>query len=175
MCEQASQLWPAYPHQRQYYIETTRRKSSPGPTWRVHCGGRDSLSHYSIIPRCWYLWHFSHQTWERKTQVSKSKTEVLDCQTTNYLPIASSLGGATTLPRYRSSTPGLPGLGISAWSRAEFPITPLPSFLLICIIKIIHKYCLYETSYEHIYTWLIDREIWKNKRMNKCLGAKGYS
>ena len=39
-------------------------------------------------------------------------------QSTSHLPVASSLGGAATLPRYRPSTLGMPSLGIRTWSRA---------------------------------------------------------
>ena len=77
----------------------------------------------------------------KKKNSSKSlnqRQEVLDCKTTSYLPVASSLGGAATLPRDRPSTPRMPSLGISTWSRAELPVTPLPSRLLICSTKARH-------------------------------------
>ena len=93
----------------------------------------------------------------KKKNSSKSlnqREEVLDCKTTSYLPVASSLGGAATLPRDRPSTPGMPNLGISTWSRAELPVTPLPSRLLICTMKVRNQYCLYKISYEHASTWL---------------------
>ena len=102
------------------------------------------------------------------------KQNVLDSKINSYSLIASSLGGAVTLLHHGSSTPGMPSLGIGTRSRAEIPITPFPSFLLIYTIKTIHKYCLYETSYEHIWTWSIDRKVWKNKRVNKCLAVKDY-
>ena len=110
---------------------------------------------------------------KHKSAIRQQK--VLDSKTTSYLPIASSLGGIATLPRHGSSTLGMPSLGIGTRSRAEFPITPLPSCLLICTTKFIHKYYLYETPYKHTMTWLIDREVWKNKRVNKCLVEKDYS
>ena len=84
---------------------------------------------------------------KHKSAIRQQK--VLDSKTTSYLPIASSLGGTATLPRHGLSTPGMPILGIGTRSRAEIPITPFPSFLFICTTKTIHKYCLYETSYEH--------------------------
>ena len=87
---------------------------------------------------------------KHKSAIRQQK--VLDSKTTSYLPVASSLGGTATLPCRSSSTPRLHRLCISAWSRAEISITPPFSFLLTCIIKIIHKYCSYETSYGHIYT-----------------------
>ena len=112
--------------------------------------------------------------WKSKAQLANRYQKYSILKTTSYLPIGCSLGGTATLPCRSSSTPRLHRLGISAWSRAEIPITPPFSFLLICIIKIIHKYCSYETSYGHIYTWLTDWEIRKNKRANKCLIAKDY-
>ena len=84
---------------------------------------------------------------KHKSAIRQQK--VLDSKTTSYLPVASSLGGTATLPHHGSSTLGMPSLGIGTQSRAEFPITPFPSFLLICTIKTIHKYYLYEISYEH--------------------------
>ena len=95
----------------------------------------------------------------KKKNSSKSlnqRQEVLDCKTTSYLPVASSLGGAATLPRDRPSTPGKPSLGISTRSRAELPVTPLLSRLFICITKAGHQHCLYENPYEHTRTWLTD-------------------
>ena len=109
-----------------------------------------------------------------KHKSANRKQKVLDSKITSYLLVASSFGGAATLLRHGSSTPGMPSLGIGTRSRAEIPITPFPSFLLIYTIKTIHKYCLYETSYEHIWTWLTDRKVWKNKRANKCLAVKDY-
>ena len=91
-----------------------------------------------------------------KHKSANRKQKVLNSNTTSYLLVASSFGGAATLLRHGSSTPGMPSLGIGTRSRAEIPITPFPSFLLICTTKTIHKYCLYETSYEHIWTWLTD-------------------
>ena len=87
-----------------------------------------------------------------KHKSANRKQKVLDSKITSYLLVASSFGGAATLLRHGSSTPGMPSLGIGTRSRAEIPITPFPSFLLICTTKAIHKYCLYETSYEHIWT-----------------------
>ena len=46
------------------YIRTTRWMSSPDPTRWVHCGGGDSLSHHSIIPRWYDPWHFSRRAWK---------------------------------------------------------------------------------------------------------------
>ena len=109
-----------------------------------------------------------------KHKSANRKQKVLDSKITSYLLVASSLGGAATLLRHGSSTPGMPSLGIGTRSRAEIPITPFPSFLLIYTIKTIHKYCLYETSYEHICPWLTDQKDWKNKRANKCLAVKDY-
>ena len=109
-----------------------------------------------------------------KHKSANRKQKVLNSKITSYLLVASSLGGAATLPHHGSSTPGMPSLGIGTRSRAEIPITPFPSFLLICTTKTIHKYCLYETSYEHIWTWLTDRKVWKNKKANKCLAVKDY-
>ena len=103
------------------------------------------------------------------------KRKVLDCKITSYLPVASSLGGVAMLPRHGSSTLWMPSLGIGTRSRAELPITTLPSRLLICTTKAIHQYCLYEIPYEHTEIWLIDRKGWKNKRANKCLAEKDYS
>jgi hypothetical protein len=82
-----------------------------------------------------------------KHKSANRKQKVLDSKITSYLLVASSLGGAVTLPRHGSSTPGMPSLGIDTQSRAEIPIIPFPSFLLICTTKTIYKYCLYETSY----------------------------
>ena len=112
--------------------------------------------------------------WKSKAQLANRYQKYSILKATSYLPIGCSLGGTVTLPCRSSSTPRLHRLGISAWSRAEIPITPPFSFLLICIIKIMHKYCSYETSYGHIYTWLTDWEIRKNKRANKCLVVKDY-
>ena len=70
-------------------------------------------------------------------------------QKTSYLPIASSLGGATTLPCRSSSISLMPSLGIGTWSRAASPITPFSRRCLICTIKSGHQYCSYEISYEH--------------------------
>ena len=109
-----------------------------------------------------------------KHKSANRKPKVFDSKITSYLLVASSLGGAATLLCHRSSTPGMPSLGIGTRSRAEIPITPFPSFLLICTTKTIHKYCLYETSYEHICPWLTDQKVWKNKRVNKCLAVKDY-
>ena len=78
------------------------------------------------------------------------------------------------LSRHRPSTPWMPSLGISTRSRAELPVTPIPSRLLICTTKARHQYYLYEISYERTKTWLIDRKVWKNKRANKCLEVKDY-
>ena len=111
---------------------------------------------------------------KHKSKLANWQQKVLVRRTTSYLPVASSLRGAGTLHRHRSSTLRMPSLGIGTRSRAEMPITPFPSFLLICTTKTIHKYCLYETSYEHIWTWLTDRKVWKSKRANKCLAVKDY-
>ena len=97
-----------------------------------------------------------------KHKSANRKQKVLDSKITSYLLVASNLGGAATLLRHGSSTPGMPSLGVSIRSRAEIPITPFPSFLFICTTKTIHKYCLYETSYQHIWTLLTDRKVWKN-------------
>ena len=109
-----------------------------------------------------------------KHKSANQKQKVLDSKITSYLLVDSSFGGAATLPHHGSSTPGMPSLGIGTRSRAEIPITHFPSFLLICTTKTIHKYCLYETSCEHIWTWSIDRKVWKNKRVNNCLVVKDY-
>ena len=109
-----------------------------------------------------------------KHKSANRKQKVLDSKITSYLLVASSLGGAAMLLCHGSSTPGMPSLGIGTRSRAEIPITPFPSFLLICTTKTIHKYCLYETSYEHIWTWSTNRKVWKNKRAIKCLAVKDY-
>ena len=87
--------------------------------------------------------------WKSKEQLANRYQKYSILKTTSYLPIGSSLGGTAMLPCRSSITPRLHRLGISAWSRAGFPITPLASFLLICTIKSRHQYCLYETSYEH--------------------------
>ena len=84
-----------------------------------------------------------------KHKSANQKQKVLDSKITSYLLVASSLGGATMLPRHGSSTLGMPSLSIGSRRRAEIPIAPLPSFFLICTNKIIRKYCLYDISYEH--------------------------
>ena len=107
-----------------------------------------------------------------KSNLANWQQKVLVRRITSYLPVANSLGRAGTLPRHRSSTLRMPSLGIGTRSRAELPITPLPSHLLICTIKAIHQYCLYEN-----FIWahwdLVNRS--KNKKVNKCLAVKDYS
>jgi len=53
----------------------------------------------------------------------------------------------------------MPSLGISTWSRAELPVTPLPGRRLIYTTKARRQYYLYEISYEYTKTWLIDRKV----------------
>jgi len=113
------------------------------------------------------------QSTNQNLQIDNEKYSI--AKTTSHLPVASSLGGARMLPRHRSSTLWMPSLGIGTRSRAELPITPLPSRLLIYTTKAIHQYCLCEIPYGHDETWLIDRKVWKNKRANKCLAVKDYS
>ena len=84
-----------------------------------------------------------------KHKSANRRPKVLDSKITSYLLVASSLGGAATLPRHGSSTLGMPSLSIGTRSRAEIPIAPLPSFFLICTNKNIRKYYLYDISYEH--------------------------
>jgi len=59
-------------------------------------------------------------------------------------------------------------LGVGLSSLTLLP----PRRLLICTTKAIHQYCLYEISYGHTETWLINQ---KTKRANKCLAVKDYS
>ena len=73
-----------------------------------------------------------------KSNLANRQQKVLVWRTTSYLPVDSSLGGAGTLPRHRSNTLRMPRLGIGTWSRAELPITPPPSHLLIYTTKAIH-------------------------------------
>jgi len=116
--------------------------------------------------------------------LEKAKTQIKTCKSTTQkysiatrLAIYLSLAGREELLRFLATDRvllGRPvwvstlGVGLSSLS--------LPARrLLICTIKPIHKYCLYEISYKHTKTWLIDREVWKNKRVNKCLVVKDYS
>ena len=114
-----------------------------------------------------------------KAKNSNQNQQIKDRSTrlksTSYLPVASGLRRATMLTRHRPHTLRMPGLGIYTRSGATLPITPLPSRCLICTTKARHQYCLYEISYEHTKTWLIDRKVWKNKRANKCLAEEDYS
>ena len=89
-----------------------------------------------------------------KSKLAIRKQKVLDCKSTSHLPVASSLWGAATLPHRRPCTPRMPGLGISTWSGAVLPVTPVLTGLLICTAKVRHQYYLYEISYEYIATWL---------------------
>ena len=52
---------------------------------------------------------------KQKQQIEDKSTRL---QSTSHLLVASSLGGATMLPRYQPSTLGMPGLGIHTRSRA---------------------------------------------------------
>ena len=85
--------------------------------------------------------------------LGKAKTQTKTCKSTtrkysiakktSYLPIASSVGGAATLPRHSPSTPWAFGLAISTRSGAMLPITPFPRCCLICTTKARYQYCLY--------------------------------
>ena len=89
-----------------------------------------------------------------KSKLAIWKWRILDNKSTSHLLVASSLWGAAMLPHRRPCTLWTPGLGISTWSGAALPVTPVFTSLLIYTTKVRHQYCLYKISYEHARIWL---------------------